>query len=129
MRWYTAAVLLSECHYETVQVIIRYLYTGEIHYICHPGMVARLYVDAGKLQVTELQLYAIDHFRQYLLNSSPGDVQVQYVIALVDGLSGAVKGKEWDQIAFIFEHIFPRSERHRKGLYISRHGKHRRSLG
>ncbi|KAJ6256768.1 hypothetical protein Dda_8635 [Drechslerella dactyloides] len=104
----TGKVNLPDCHYQTIQDILHYFYTGEIVHSHHPGFLARLYQDADYLGVPDLMNFVAEHFTLSIhyhnrLKTSnrpidPDDVITPtWVVCAISGVANSISSpKRWN---------------------------------
>ncbi|KAF3909603.1 hypothetical protein AA313_de0206126 [Arthrobotrys entomopaga] len=104
---YPTTIKLPTCHAETFEVILRYLYTGEIKHSQHPGMVARLYKDANFLGIPEIKEHVLSLFLEKIsFESIQVDDWEVYVIGMVRGLAESIDSSHgWKDATLIFNAV------------------------
>lgn len=121
-------IVLPDFHYQTFHAIIGYLYSGTINHSAHPGLVARLYVESVMLEICHLEKYTMQYLDrvfggicQSLTDSTwnkitlpddavPGPVPVNYIVAVLQGVSLITYSNLWAKFGSILEHAVRRPE-------------------
>ncbi|KAK6538685.1 hypothetical protein TWF694_010259 [Orbilia ellipsospora] len=100
-------ITLPNGHAETFEVLLRYLYTGEIKHSQHPGLVARLCNEARYLGIPRIEEHVISHFLEEitLRDSRVSDWEI-YVIAMLRGFAEFTNSPwAWKRLDLLFDAI------------------------
>lgn len=105
---------LQSVHCDTMKVILRYMYTGQISHSLHPGLVARLYIEANFFGIEVLMNHVIEYFRSVMTTGNPlaveSEISANYVVGMIQGLAQGVSGKGWGVFDVVLEAAVRRSD-------------------
>ncbi|KAF3936619.1 hypothetical protein ABW19_dt0210005 [Dactylella cylindrospora] len=101
---------MPNSHYETLQIIIQYLYTGVVDHPAHPGYLTRLYLEAHIVGVWDIKEYIVEHL---LENIDGAHISLSYILCLIRGFAECVgrdDGISWSDFQVILERIGERKD-------------------